>query len=323
MVKRQAARKPKRRAKAEARTPTGPHTPISNLVTGTPTVTSKLVSPAEVGTAAGSVDLAKMAERAPAPESAAAAPSPQAPKTNKLQDIGRASFRDPGVTLESVHGPDNRMQVHETAKYPFRAIASLLITAKDGSQWVGTGWFISPRTLITAGHCVYITNSPVLERNGWVKSIQVLSGRNAESLPFGGVTSTQFWTVTGWADSGDENFDYGAIVVPTELGKKVGIFGFASLSDDRLMDAVALVTGYPADKDDGTMWTDTKQIAAVGASKVHYDIDTAGGQSGAPVYEVEDGKPVVVAVHAYGGATTNSGTRISPPVFNNLTNWKA
>ena len=322
MVKRRTAGKPKARAKADTRTPTGPHAPISNLVTETAKVRSKLVSSAEVGTAPGSVDLGKMAQRVSALEFVAAAPPPQAPKTKRLPDIGRASFRDPGVALESVHGPDNRMQVQETEKYPFRAIASLLITAKDGSQWVGTGWFISPRTLITAGHCVYITNSPLAGRNGWVKSIQVLPGRNAESLPFGCVTSTQFWTVTGWADSGDENFDYGAIVVPTGLGKTVGIFGFASLSDDKLMDTVALVTGYPADKDDGTMWTDKKQIAAVGASKIHYDIDTAGGQSGAPVYEVENGKPVAVAVHAYGGATTNSGTRISPPVFNNLTNWK-
>jgi glutamyl endopeptidase len=46
------------------------------------------------------------------------------------------------------------MQVHETEEYPFRAIASLLITAKDGSPWVGTGWFSSLRTLITAGRCV-------------------------------------------------------------------------------------------------------------------------------------------------------------------------
>jgi len=30
-----------------------------------------------------------------------------------------------------------------------------------------------------------------------------------------------------------------------------------------------------------------------------------------------------VAVHAYGGATTNSGTRIVLPVFQNMVTWKA
>jgi hypothetical protein len=29
-----------------------------------------------------------------------------------------------------------------------------------------------------------------------------------------------------------------------------------------------------------------------------------------------------VAIHAYGGATANSGTRISAEVFANLENWK-
>jgi hypothetical protein len=28
-------------------------------------------------------------------------------------------------------------------------------------------------------------------------------------------------------------------------------------------------------------------------------------------------------VHAYGGATTNSGTRIITPVYNNMVAWKA
>ena len=90
-----------------------------------------------------------------------------------------------------------------------------------------------------------------------------------------------------------------------------------------LAGAVANVTGYPGDKPSGTLWYDTKQVAAVSPTKVHYDIDTAGGQSGAVVYVIRDGARVGVAVHAYGGATTNSGTRISEPVFQNLTNWKA
>ena len=50
--------------------------------------------------------------------------------------------------------------------------------------------------------------------------------------------------------------------------------------------------------------------------------DTAGGQSGACVYIVRGGQRIAVAIHAYGGATANSGTRISSEVFANLTAWK-
>ncbi|MET0293532.1 MAG: hypothetical protein ABW042_00825, partial [Phenylobacterium sp.] len=184
-------------------------------------------------------------------------------------------------------------------------------------------WFISPRTLITAGHCVFIKGSPVPGRDGWVKSIQVMPGRNGAKLPYGSVTSTEFWTVKGWADTGNENYDYAAIILPTPLGDQTGTLGFANLPAATLQGAVANVTGYPGDKPSGQLWYDSKGIAAVSASKVTYDIDTAGGQSGAAVYIVHQGQRLAVAVHAYGGATTNSGTRISAPVFANLQAWKA
>jgi hypothetical protein len=119
------------------------------------------------------------------------------PNLTDLPDIGIASFGEP-PRLEVVIGTDDRVQVKDTEQYPWRASASLLITAADNSQWIGTGWFISPRTLVTAGHCVYIKNSGVPNRDGWVKKIQVMPGRSGDKLPFGGVTATEFYSVKGW-----------------------------------------------------------------------------------------------------------------------------
>jgi glutamyl endopeptidase len=82
------------------------------------------------------------------------------------------------------------------------------------------------------------------------------------------------------------------------------------------------IAGYPGDKAAGTLWFDSHRVARTGPTKVHYDIDTAGGQDGATVYLIDDDRRIAVAIHAYGGASTNSGTRISPPVFRNLTAWK-
>lgn len=243
------------------------------------------------------------------------------PESVDLHDIGEASFGPPPPTAETVRGPDDRVRIANPELYPWRAIASLVITAADNSTWIGTGWFISPRTLITAGHCVYIKDSGVPGRDGWVKKISVMPGRNAASLPFGSVTSTVFKTVSGWIRSGGENFDYGAIIIPTPLGDTVGVFGIGAFPNDELAGRKVNISGYPGDKPSGTQWFDAKELAQIDGNKVFYDIDTAGGQSGAPVFCVLSGKRIGVAVHAYGGASTNSGTRINGVVHARMTSW--
>jgi len=243
------------------------------------------------------------------------------PESGELHDIGEASFGPPPPVRETVHGPDDRVRINNTGEYPWRAIASLVITAKDNSTWIGTGWFISPRTLITAGHCVYIKGSGIPGRDGWVKKISVMPGRNTSSLPFGSVTSTVFRTVSGWIKTGGENFDYAAILLPTPLGDTVGVFGIGVFPDNELTGQKVNISGYPGDKPSGEQWFDAKEVAQVNANKVFYDIDTAGGQSGAPVFRVVNGKRIGVAVHAYGGNSTNSGTRINAKVHARMTSW--
>jgi V8-like Glu-specific endopeptidase len=245
------------------------------------------------------------------------------PSGEGLRDIAVASFGEPPALAETVHGPDDRVQIADTAAYPWRANASLLIVARDNSTWIGTGWFIGRRTLVTAGHCVYIKNSGVPGRDGWVKSIDVMPGRNGDVLPYGSVKSTSFRSVTGWTANGDQSYDYGAILIPTDLGSQTGWFGYGVYGDQDLSSVVANVSGYPGDKPFGTQWYDRHAVAAVDAHKVYYDIDTMGGQSGAAVLRIKDGKRVAIAVHAYGGGVTNSGTRIVRSIYDNLTAWNA
>jgi glutamyl endopeptidase len=246
-----------------------------------------------------------------------------APSETKLRDIAEASFGVPPPRAESVHGPDNRIKINGTSKYPWRVHASLLITARDNSTWIGTGWFVGPHTLMTAGHVVYIKGSGVPGRDGWVKKINVMPGRNGNSLPYGSVTSASFRTVVGWANSGSENYDYGAIIIPTNLGSQTGWFGYGVYSNADLQATTGNLSGYPGDKPAGTQWYGWHKVASVSARKVYYDIDSYGGQSGSAVYRIKNGGRYAFAIHAYGGATFNSGTRIVTPVFNNIKAWKA
>ncbi len=150
-----------------------------------------------------------------------------------------------------------------------------------------------------------------------------MPGRNGSTLPYGKVRSSNFRSVTGWTTSGDQNFDYGAIILPTNLGNTTGWLGFGVYPDAELLASVGNISGYPGDKPAGTQWYDARKIASVNVRKVYYDIDTFGGQSGSAVYRIISGGRFAIAIHAYGGATTNSGTRIVKPVFDNMVAWKA
>jgi glutamyl endopeptidase len=330
-------------------TPSGPHTPVSNEPEEAAAVEQELVSdpPSEgldpranpvadpgvevvdgytpITTEVGALSAVPESMEASDARARALEEVPAlwtAPDTSGLADIGEASFGSPPA-LEAVIGTDDRIQISATSSYPWRVHSSLLITAADNSQWIGTGWFIGPHTLVTAGHCVYIKNSGVAGRDGWAKKITVMPGRNVNTLPYGSVISTSFRTVTGWTGSGDQNYDYGALIIPTDLGNATGWFGFGVFSDAVLTASIGNISGYPGDKPSGTQWYHSRKIVSVNSRKVYYDIDTAGGQSGSAVYRISGGTRYAVAVHAYGGTTTNSGTRIVTPVYNNLVAWKA
>jgi len=160
-----------------------------------------------------------------------------------------------------------------------RWIGKLFITFPDNAQFVGTGWFIGPRTVMTAGHCVFSKAN-----GGWAKSIEVVPGMDGTNRPYGSQVGTSFRSVQGWTQNSNPEYDYGAIILPNcTLGNKVGWFGFASLSDTSLKNLLVNTSGYPADKPYGTQWFNAGQVTQVNIRKIYYMIDTIGGQSGSPL----------------------------------------
>jgi V8-like Glu-specific endopeptidase len=221
--------------------------------------------------------------------------------------------------LEVVIGTDDRVQITNTGDYPWRCICSLLLTAADGTNWIGTGWLVSPRLLLTAGHCVYMHN-----QGGWVQQIEVLPGRNADERPFGSCIATDFRSVQGWTENTDREYDYGAILLPADCryGDQLGWFGYSIKSDDELQGLTVNLSGYPGDKPAGTQWFHKRALTDTDDRVLTYDIDTAGGQSGAPVwFKTDDGSRYGVGIHTNGDVAGNSATRITREVFDNLAQW--
>jgi glutamyl endopeptidase len=233
----------------------------------------------------------------------------------------RRDRQEESSILEVVIGTDDRTEVTSNRDYPWRCIASLLITATDGTQWIGTAWFVGPRILMTAGHCVYMT-----DHGGWAQQIEVIPGRRGDDRPYNSCVSSDLRSVNGWINDNDRNYDYGAIMLPADcrLGDTVGWFGYQVRNDDDLRSLTVNLSGYPGDKPVGTQWFHKNTLTGVDNLVVTYEIDTAGGQSGAPVWvKLQDGGRYGVGVHTNGDITGNSATRITQEVFDNITAWKA
>ena len=221
-------------------------------------------------------------------------------------------------TLEVIIGTDDRKRVLRTAYDPWRRICALRITFPSGQTYRGTGFFIGLRAVATAGHCVYLHN-----QGGWARKVEVIPGANGTSRPYGSAVSTTLRSVRGWVSGKKPENDYGCVVLPVGAfgGRNLGRFGFQPFDSQVLLARKAILAGYPGDKPFAEMWGMKRRIKIVTPKTLVYDIDTVGGQSGAPVYIKHNGKRFVVGIHNYGNSAGNSATRVTPAVCDRLKKW--
>lgn len=240
---------------------------------------------------------------------------------------------EPAPAFESVIGIDERVRIIDTDLPPWRMIAALRMRGPSGAGAIGTGWFIGPRTVLTAGHCVFSTHF----FGGWATSVEVIpglrgNGSDASLRPYGSTRSERMSSVDRWTEHEDADFDIGCIHLDEPLGDTVGWFALASMTPEELTGFSVNVSGYPADRGMGSeQYHAANRVLSVTDRRLFYEVDTFGGQSGAPVWihADETAPPVAVGIHAYGtggtpaalGVVANSAPRIIPEVLETLKEW--
>jgi V8-like Glu-specific endopeptidase len=217
----------------------------------------------------------------------------------------------PGYDIRSkrtVFGRDGRRRVRSPRSvYPFSAMGHVDVGC--------TGTFIGPRHILTAGHCVYDYN-----RRQWEGNLNFRRGKDCN--PNQGILYrwTRALSVQGWINRGLSAYDYGMIVVDRVYTRYM-TYGYYAPIISWSID----IAGYPGDKPNGCMWRSRCRTITRNSNiySLSYQCDTYGGMSGSAVYSTRprSSRKFIHCIHAKGGDSTNSCTRITETKFGVLQRW--
>lgn len=235
---------------------------------------------------------------------------------------GGAAFTPKGTTAPktkkgalpgSVYGPEGRIQESASASNPWGSIVHI-----ESNKGGCSGFLINRDTVVTAGHCVY--------NGGWASSYTVYPGRNGLNYkPYGSCSggAGDLWSNSIWTSSQNQDYDYGIIKLTCDVGNSTGWLGWWYNEGESLVNQGFYVEGFPGDKAYGTMWWDNDVILSQTTRRAWYQIDTAPGQSGSPLYRYRSASEglcagwCITGIHTTGdqGDARNKATRFNAEVM--------
>lgn len=186
----------------------------------------------------------------------------------------------------------------------------------------GTGFFITPRAVLTAAHCLY-------DRARRVQATEVViepgfSDRHQEgSLEASVVQVSRLRVPNAYKDPLRIPWGSDYALVLLDKPQPVKCHALRSLSDAELNQAQILIVGYPLDKESGhEQFVGKGKITKVESQYLLHSVDTDEGQSGSGIFMWRGEQPEAVAIHcSEKDSTANRGTRLTPEILTHIKSW--
>ena len=221
---------------------------------------------------------------------------------------------------------DERVVVQNPARVPFYTIAKVDLGPAGGGR--GSAALVGPCTLLTNAHVVYNRKKDQFRAVSLVHPGSYYDeGRNQSVDPYGSKADSKRATNTKWVDTGDDDYDYGAIFVSSPFP---GITTFMTVVFEQEPSFIN-VAGYPSEglPSNGRgsaqeQWRGSGAINKYESRLMYYEATSSGGGSGSPVWAFypSTGERRLVGVNRAHSKTYNGiGTRFVSQNEDLITGW--